>query len=133
MGKILKRYPGRQPLHGDFYHGNLLVAGGKVVGLVDWDNAFVGPPEVELAWASWEWSDARDAVDPRECAEFISIYRDAGGSAAAVDESTIATVVRSRLRWEIAYGRAMRERGVEVDAEYEAGSLAAFFALKRFG
>jgi Ser/Thr protein kinase RdoA (MazF antagonist) len=131
-GKILERYPERQPLHGDFYHGNVLVADGKVTALVDWDNAFVGPPELELAWASWEWSDARDAVDPRECAEFISVYRAVGGPAAAVDESTIATVVRSRLRWEIAYGRAMRERGVEVDADYENESVEAFFTLKRF-
>src|SRR5439155_18830149 len=99
----------------------------------DWDNAFVGPPEIELAWASWEWSDARDAVDPRECAEFISAYCAAGGPAAAVDEAVIATVVRARLRWELAYGRAMRERGGEVDSEYDAESTEAFFALKRFG
>ena len=132
MAEILERYPRRQPLHGDFYHGNILVADGKFVGLVDWDNAFVGPPELELAWASWEWSDARDAVDPRECAEFLSDYHAAGGPAAAVNEATIATVVRSRLRWEIAYGRAMRERGVAVDTEYERESTDIFFRLKRF-
>src|SRR5581483_11183316 len=132
IAELLERYTGRQPLHGDFYRGNVLVANGRITGLVDWDNAFVGPPELELAWASWEWSDARDALDPGKCSSFVSAYRAAGGPAAAVDEQTIAIVVRSRLRWEIAYGRAMRERGAEVDTRYETESVDAFFALKRF-
>jgi hypothetical protein len=48
------RHPERQPLHGDFYSGDVLVRAGRIVGLVDWDEAFIGPPERELAWAAWE-------------------------------------------------------------------------------
>jgi Ser/Thr protein kinase RdoA (MazF antagonist) len=132
ISQLHDRYPRRHPLHGDCYHGNILVKGGRIAGLVDWDNAFVGPPEEELAWAAWEWSDARDRLDPSQCAEFVDAYRAAGGPAAAIDEATIATVVRARLRWEIGYSRAMRDRGVGSDADYEAESVAAFFALKRF-
>jgi Ser/Thr protein kinase RdoA (MazF antagonist) len=132
IAELHQRYRQRQPLHGDFYRGNIIVSGGAFAGLVDWDNAFVGPPEQELAWASWEWSDARQTQDLAPCAEFISAYAGGGGPAGRIDEATLACFVRGRLRWEIAYSRAMRNRGVEVDAEYEAETKEVFFALKRF-
>lgn len=46
-----------QPLHGDFYAGNMLARGGRIVALLDWDEAILGPPERELAWAAWEFGD----------------------------------------------------------------------------
>jgi Ser/Thr protein kinase RdoA (MazF antagonist) len=118
------------PLHGDFYHGNAIVRDGKIVGLVDWDNAFVGPPEQELAWASWEWSDARRSLDLSACMEFVEWYTDAGGPVAKIDEATIAAFVRGRLRWEIAYNRALAERDAEFDPEYLDDITSAYFVLK---
>jgi aminoglycoside phosphotransferase (APT) family kinase protein len=123
----------RQPLHGDFYRGNILVNDGRITGLVDWDNAFVGPAPQELAWAAWEWTDASDEYDVDLCAPFLSAYEAAGGPAPLPDEVTTAQVVRHRLRWEVGYGRAARARGVEHDAddlEYEADIIEAFHELK---
>lgn len=37
----------RHPLHGDYYPGNVLAAGDRLVGLLDWDEAFEGMPERE--------------------------------------------------------------------------------------
>ena len=122
-----------QALHGDYYRGNILVDDGRFKGLLDWDNAFVGPPAQEVAWASWEWTPASDEFDLEYCHEFLAAYVAAGGPAPAVDEKTIAQVVRHRVRWEVAYGRAMRLRGVEHDEddlEYEADLIEAFHELR---
>jgi Ser/Thr protein kinase RdoA (MazF antagonist) len=43
LGDFLKSHPHHQPLHGDFYAGNLLVRDRQVVAVLDWDEAFVGP------------------------------------------------------------------------------------------
>ena len=45
-----RTFNSRQPLHGDFYAGNTLVEAGQIVGLLDWDDTFIGPPERELSW-----------------------------------------------------------------------------------
>ncbi|WP_456284798.1 phosphotransferase [Microbacterium sp. JZ101] len=47
--------------HGDWTDGNLLVVGGRVSGVVDWEAAHVGDPVRELARAAWAASrkDAR--------------------------------------------------------------------------
>lgn len=123
----------QQALHGDFYRGNVLVNNGRFNGLLDWDNAFVGRPAQELAWASWEWTQASDDFDLAWCSDFVSAYVAAGGTARGVDERMIAQVVRQRIRWEVAYGRAMRARGVEHDEddlEYEADLIEAFQELR---
>jgi aminoglycoside phosphotransferase (APT) family kinase protein len=121
------------PLHGDFYHGNVIVRDEKIAALVDWDEAFTGPPERELAWASWEWSDAREEYDVTHCLEFVSAYASAGGPAGPMDERTIAAFVRARLRWEISYNRALREGDGGFDPEYLDEITEAYHELKRFG
>lgn len=124
-----------QALHGDYYRGNVLAHGGRLVGLVDWDNAFVGPREEEIAWAAWEWTDASDTFELSSCRYYVEAYAEAAGATIDLVEREIALVVRLRLRWEIAYGRAARERGIAHDAddlEYEADSIEAFRELKRY-
>lgn len=92
-----------QPLHGDFYAGNMLTRDRRIVALLDWDEAIVGPPERELAWAAWEFGDGLWADDLDAVRDFICAYRDAGGPATAIDELTLRQLVRQRLRGEIHY------------------------------
>jgi aminoglycoside phosphotransferase (APT) family kinase protein len=37
-------------VHGDLGEANLLVAGGRLAGVVDWSDAHVGDPAVDLSW-----------------------------------------------------------------------------------
>src|SRR5206468_11290676 len=45
--------PERHPMsvqHGDFQTNNVLFAGGRVTGVVDWELAGIGHPLLDLAW-----------------------------------------------------------------------------------
>lgn len=119
-------HPATQALHGDFYPGNTLADGGRIVGLIDWDEALLGPPERELAWAAWEWGDGLDALDLSAALEFVDVYRAAGGPARRIREHDLRQLVRQRLRLEVACERARPS----YDPEYEARQLRAFHALR---
>ena len=119
-------HPRLQALHGDFYAGNALVAGGRIVALTDWDEALLGPPERELAWAAWEWGDCLDSLDLEPALAFVDAYRAAGGPARRLGEHDLRQLVRERLRWESAYRRA----NAPDDTEYEARQLRAFHLLR---
>lgn len=120
-----------QPLHGDYYEGNLLARDGHVVAVLDWDEALIGPPEVELASAALEFADeyGRDLAAARR---FTDAYHAAGGTAGELDDIALAQLMRHRLRREAAYfGRAV-SRGIEHDEddlEYHRQRLAAFYRL----
>lgn len=120
-----------QPLHGDYYEGNLLSRDGHVVAVIDWDEALIGPPEIELASAALEFADeyGRDLAAARR---FTDAYHAAGGTAGELDDTALAQLMRHRLRREAAYfGRAVT-RGIEHDAddlEYHRQRLAAFHRL----
>jgi Ser/Thr protein kinase RdoA (MazF antagonist) len=123
----------RQPLHGDFYAGNMLVDDGRIIALLDWDETLISPPERELAWAAWEWADGLSSLDLDDAREFMDEYREAGGTARPVDEVALRQLVRDRLRREVRYSRACRLRGLqhdEDDHEYEARQIEVFFALR---
>lgn len=119
-------HPATQALHGDFYPGNMLAVDGRIVGLIDWDEALLGPPERELAWAAWEWADGLETLDLASALEFVDVYRAAGGPARRIGEHDLRPLVRQRLRWEVGYQRA----NPSYDAEYEAHQLRAFHALR---
>ena len=48
-------------VHGDFWPGNVLWQDGRVVGLIDWEDAGVGDPECDLGTARTELTLALDA------------------------------------------------------------------------
>jgi Ser/Thr protein kinase RdoA (MazF antagonist) len=128
-----RTFNGRHPLHGDFYPGNTLVVAGQIVGLLDWDDTFVGPPERELAWAAWEWGAGLRTMDLNRPLHFIDEYVSAGGPAHRIDEIMLRQLVRERLRREVRYGRSARARGVPHNADdyrYESHQLDAFRALR---
>jgi len=115
-----------QALHGDYYCGNALAVDGHLVAVIDWDEALIGPPERELAWAAWEWGDCLDSLDLGPALEFVDAYRAAGGPARRIGEHDLRQLVRERLRRESAYSRANEPE----DTEYEARRLRAYHALR---
>ena len=92
-----------QPIHGDFYAGNLLARSGHIVALLDWDEAILSPPERELAWAAWEFGDGLWADNLDEVWRFVAAYKDAGGPADPPDDLTLRSLVRERLLGEMHY------------------------------
>jgi aminoglycoside phosphotransferase (APT) family kinase protein len=114
-----------QPLHGDFQAANVIADGGRIDGLVDWDEAFVGPPERELAWAAWEWGDGLTTLDLAAALEFVDAYRAAGGPARRIGEHDLRQLVRERLRWEAGHRRANGG-----DADHAKRQLEAFHRLR---
>jgi len=48
-------------LHGDFRPGNILVADGRISGIIDWEAAKSGPPAFDFGW--WDWM-AGDSETP---------------------------------------------------------------------
>ncbi|WP_106584866.1 phosphotransferase enzyme family protein [Murinocardiopsis flavida] len=127
-----RRAPVSHPLHGDFYSGNTLTQGGRLVALFDWDEAMTGPPELEVASAAMEWSGGFDG--PAEARRrFITAYQQAGGTAGDMDEQTTVQLIRHRLRSEAAY--VERARGNEAgqdagDLDYHRRRIAAFTRLR---
>ena len=113
------------PQHGDYYHGNLLAADGRLVALIDWDEAFIGPPEIGLANAAWEWGDGLWADSFDDVFEFVDLYVGARGTAPGITEAELRQLVRARLRREIRYSRLHNS-----DPEYEARQLMIFDSLR---
>ncbi|MFI6181336.1 phosphotransferase enzyme family protein [Nonomuraea sp. NPDC051191] len=123
-------HPVRHPLHGDYYTGNTLATDdGRIVAVLDWDETFVGAPELELAAAALEWGD--DLIGPSK--EFVAAYHEEGGTAAPLDEESLAQLVRHKLRREYAYFRKAAASGVrhdEEDLEYHRARVELFHRLR---
>ncbi|WP_338118354.1 phosphotransferase family protein [Streptomyces coryli] len=125
----------RHPLHGDFYHGNLLADRAeprRLVAVLDWDEALVAPPEVEVGSAALEFANetGESFADARR---FVDAYLEAGGTAGAVSDEELAQLMRHRLRREGAYFAQAVARGVEHDAEdldYHRRRMEAFARLR---
>lgn len=72
----------RHPLRGNLDTGNTLARNDEIVAVLDWDEAFVGAPELEPA-AALKWGD--DVTGPSE--EFVAAlarYRRLAGWVAVV-------------------------------------------------
>ncbi|GGS62324.1 phosphotransferase enzyme family protein [Nonomuraea spiralis] len=122
-------HPVRHPLHGDFYTGNTLARDGRIVAVLDWDETFVGAPELELAAAALEWGD--DVTGPSK--EFVAAYHEEGGTAAPLDDESLAQLVRHKLRREYAYFHKAARSGVAHDAEdleYHRARVELFHRLR---
>lgn len=125
----------RHPLHGDYYRGNLLAAReepARLVAVLDWDEAWVAPPEVEVASAALEFSGGL-RVDLAAARRFADAYLRAGGTAERLDEESLAQLMRHRLRRESVYVALAAARGAEQDEEdiaYHRRRLEAFARLR---
>jgi aminoglycoside phosphotransferase (APT) family kinase protein len=69
-------------VHGDFRPGNVLFAGDRITGILDWEMAHPGDPGEDIAWAYRAlWSPGRFvALD-----EFTAAYEAAGGARVPAD------------------------------------------------
>ncbi|HEU4559841.1 MAG TPA: phosphotransferase [Longimicrobium sp.] len=120
------------PLHADFYRGNLLCAGDRVVGLLDWDDAAIGSREYELAWSVWELAQAPApgvTLDPDRALQFLEAYAETGPVDMS-DRSFVIPLIRAHLRFEVWRARIEEGQGMTVDHEYIARNVAAFAALR---
>ncbi|HEY2792576.1 MAG TPA: aminoglycoside phosphotransferase family protein [Micromonosporaceae bacterium] len=113
-------------VHGDFFRGNVLCRDGRIVGLIDWDEARVDYVATELAWSVWEFAKARDGdrLRPDRAADFLRTYREAGGPAYPAD--MLGSFIRDRLRTEIHRSRRAAALGLPYDRDYEAAEVRAF-------
>ncbi|HUR49007.1 MAG TPA: aminoglycoside phosphotransferase family protein [Acidimicrobiales bacterium] len=65
-------------VHGDYSPSNILVHGGQISGVIDWESAKGGPAAFDFGW--WDWFEAAFSV-PFTCNELIAAY----GAHRAVD------------------------------------------------
>ena len=122
----------RHGLHGDYYPGNVLARGEQLAAVLDWDEAYIGAPESELAAAAWEWGDGLRTGELGRVARFAATYRQAGGPAAALTETALRQLIRQRLRREIRYKRGTGFETVSAaeDDAYTAAQTAAYWELR---
>lgn len=122
----------RGPVHGDYYRRNLRWGQGRVVGVIDWDDAHVDFTMQEVAWAAWEFakSPAGDDLDVGHARAFLEAYREAGGPCARAEYRHAVPFIRRRLRGEIRGNLSAAARGEPWDAEYVRAELRAFEALR---
>jgi aminoglycoside phosphotransferase (APT) family kinase protein len=112
-------------VHGDYYRGNLLVDGGYIVGLVDWDEARVDNYVTEFAWSMWEFAKSPDGTTmlADRADRFAEVYRQVGGRSITIDEAI--PWIRDRLAAEIERSRERRDAGLPADEAYEAAEIEA--------
>jgi homoserine kinase type II len=72
-----------QVVHGDLYYQNVLFDGATVRGIIDFDDAFVGSPFLELALVGMEFATREDnALDEALLSPLLRAYVAAGGAPA---------------------------------------------------
>ncbi len=106
--EVLGDYP-QQPLHGDAHMGNLM---NTTRGLLwtDWEDAFAGPVEWDLASIIW---NARLLEEDHETADgILTAYREAGGAwdETALEQSLVARAAVMTAWYPILYPNPNEER-----------------------
>ena len=116
------------PIHGDYYHRNLLVKDGRVVAVLDWDDAHIDFLMQEVAWAAWEFCKAssRDNWHPAHARAFLQAYRDAGGPCKTEEYASVLPFIRWRMREEIRFHLAAEAAGLDGAPVYVGEILRAF-------
>lgn len=128
LARLAKHGWGRMPIHGDYYEGNLLMSGGRITGVVDWD-------EFRVDWRAWEisnavWSFCRNAASDefdRDAARaFLAAYEENGQPLLASERAETVTLIRLTRLWEALYTVGEAQRGGCPDWAYFAANLRAF-------
>jgi Ser/Thr protein kinase RdoA (MazF antagonist) len=117
-----------QPLHGDYYRGNVLAVDGRITALLDWDDAYVGPLEKDVCEAAWEWGNGLSTGSLDGALAFLSAYTASGGI--AVTPFALRQYARARVRAEVLYARTRWQLLDADDHAYHRAQIAAFHALK---
>lgn len=121
---------GEQPVHpqvlrhGDFWPGNILWQDGRIVGIVDWENALIGPAIADLAVSRLDvfWSFGREAME-----EFTALYREANpdvcGNQAYWDLRIATGPMPNLPEWAVPYAALARP---DIDAGHMRSVLMEF-------
>jgi Ser/Thr protein kinase RdoA (MazF antagonist) len=122
------------PVHGDFYRRNILCQAGRIVGLIDWDEARLEASVREVAWAAWEFGKVDDGthLDAGRARAFFEAYTGAGGDLPADLEADALPLIRWRLREEIRHALTAAARGAisADDHAYTSRQVEAFRLLR---
>jgi homoserine kinase type II len=66
-------------VHADLYYENILVRDGRLVAFIDFDDAYLGLPELDLALVTMEFATPEDdLLDPALAGAVLGAYREAG-------------------------------------------------------
>jgi Ser/Thr protein kinase RdoA (MazF antagonist) len=119
-------------VHGDFYRRNILCRDGRIVGLIDWDEARHDRLVAELAWSVWEFAKSDDGTTllPDRARAFLNDYRNAGGPIAP--SGALLPLIRAHLRYEVDRAEHARNAGEYMDPDYQAAEITAFHTLAEF-
>ncbi len=119
-------------VHGDFQWSNILFRDGRVVALIDWEIAMVGPTLLDLGWLCL-FSDAQSWVggelvrtSPLEPEAIVETYSRAAGFAVSMDEVRWFRAF-SGYRFGVitVFNLMLHRRGKRHDPEWERIGLSA--------
>jgi Ser/Thr protein kinase RdoA (MazF antagonist) len=122
-----------QPLHGDFYAGNLRVDAGRISAIFDWDEARIDWRACDVADALWAFcsNEERTGFDEARASQFLDTYADAADPLEPSERDALPTLIRIRRTWEALAGLGEAQRGREFDLDYLDASLRAIESLQR--
>jgi Ser/Thr protein kinase RdoA (MazF antagonist) len=87
------------PIHGDYYRRNLLCRKRRIVGVIDWHDATIGPLALELAGATFELCrDDQHHLQLDRADAFVATYRAAGGCVPDDELALLPALVRVWVR-----------------------------------
>jgi|SRR5215469_9971897 len=92
----------RTLVHGDFRHGNILIAPTGVVAALDWELTHIGDPLEDIGWIctnSWRFGVAEKVVGGfGDLGDLLAGYESAGGG--AIDPEDVRSwIVYGSLKW----------------------------------
>ena len=114
--------------HGDYYRRNVLVSDGEIRGVIDWNEAHVGPLIREVAFAAWEFGHdgTMQMVRPRFDL-FVDAYRTEASHHTDWEFDLVYGAARVGLRDNIRYAA---RRGASMEDDYQRRQRAALDRLK---
>lgn len=114
--------------HGDYYRRNVLVSDGRIRGVIDWNEAHVGPLIREVAFAAWEFGhDDKMQLDRDRFQLFVDAYRSEASNLPDWEFDLVDGAARIGLRDNIRYAA---HRGVSMEDDYQRRQRHAFEQLK---
>jgi Ser/Thr protein kinase RdoA (MazF antagonist) len=114
--------------HGDFYRRNILVAAGRICGVIDWHDAYVGPLIGEVAFAAWEFGhDDRLNLDATMFELFVATYMCSSDHLPSSEYEVLLLATRMRLRENILGAVA---HGASTQDAYHEMQVRAFWQLR---
>jgi Ser/Thr protein kinase RdoA (MazF antagonist) len=114
--------------HGDFYRRNILVAAGRICGVIDWHDANVGPLIGEVAFAGWEFGhDDQLNLNATMFELFVETYMCSSDHLPSSEYDLLLLAASVRLRENIL--RAVAQ-GAPTDDAYHEMQVRAFWQLR---